>query len=93
MPASQPGPEGDEADDLAAKDADLKKIGGLEFLQQPIPQDVKGVFSEAAAMLLKVGAVVFELGRKQVTEIANALEIKRGGFPETAVPIGSFEGR
>src|SRR6188508_2223769 len=42
----EPGPKGNEANHLAAKDADLQEIGGFELMQQQIPHGVEGVFTK-----------------------------------------------
>src|SRR5215212_4579505 len=43
----EPSPKGNQANHLAAKDADLQEISGFELLQQQIPHGVEGVFTES----------------------------------------------
>ena len=83
--ATQFSPERDEADYLSAKDANFQEICGLEFFEQEKPHGMKGVFTEAPA-ILEIGAMGLKLCGKFPIKKTDAIQIECGGGKETLRP-------
>src|SRR5204863_8508636 len=66
----------DQANRLAAKDANFQEICRLELLKEQIPHRMERVFTKSA--LHKILAVGFELLGQTLMQIPQALEIKAG---------------